>query len=111
MLHVHFLDIDTFRFSHAQRSAISQSAECAELLARQFLPLSAHLHLLAEVSADVLETGDNASTLAPHLIRWWADPSRDIIAVARAHLPSAFAHEAFHAARFRRLGKEAGIRS
>jgi uncharacterized protein YjaZ len=58
----------------------------------------------------VLETGDNAHTIAPHLIRWWADPAR-ILPVARAHLAQAFAHEAYHAARFRKLASEAGTRS
>jgi len=111
MLQVHFLDTDSFQFSHSQRADITQLAEEADELVRASLPLADHLHLLVEGSADVLATGDNAHTIAPHLIRWLADPAVDITAVARKHLRQAFAHEAFHAARFRRLAGEAGSHS
>lgn len=108
MLRVHFLDTDAFEFTDDQRAVITRAAEEADTLARSSLPLAARLHLLVEASPDVLETGDNAYTIAPHLIRWWADPARDVADVAQAHLAKAFAHEAFHAARFRQLAGEAG---
>lgn len=111
MLQIHFLDTDDFQFTSAERSAVASAARTGDALARRRLPLAGTVHLLVEGSPDVLGTGDNAATVAPHLIRWWADPARDIAAVARAHLAAAFAHEAFHAARFRRLGREAGSRS
>jgi hypothetical protein len=111
MLRVHFLDTDVLEFSDSQRTAIRQVAEDADALVRESLPLAEQLHLLVEGSPDVLTTGDNAHTIAPHLVRWLADPGRDITAVARDHLRHAFAHEAFHAARFRRLGEEAGSHS
>lgn len=103
MLRIHFLDTDS--------SAISSAAEEGDAIARRWLPLADRLHLLVEASPDVLETGDNATTIAAHLIRWWADPAGDVAAVARAHLAAAFVHEAFHAVRFRQLGQEAGSRS
>jgi hypothetical protein len=111
MLRVHFLDTNALQFSDSQRTVIRQVAEEADALVRQSLPLAEQLHLLVEGSPDVLPTGDNAHTIAPHLIRWLADPARDITAVARDHLAQAFAHEAFHAARFRRLAEEAGSHS
>jgi hypothetical protein len=110
VLHVHFLDTEALQFTSEQRAAVTRAAQDAEQLARRFLPLAGQLHLLVEGGPDVLETGDNAYTIASHLIRWWADPAR-IVAVARAHLAQAFAHEAYHAARFRQLGAEAGTRS
>jgi hypothetical protein len=111
VLQIHFLDTDAFQFTGDQRTAITHAAEEANLLARESLPLAERLHLLVEGSPDVLETGDNAYTIAPHLIRWWADPARDVAVAARAHLAQAFAHEAFHAARFRQLAGEAGSQS
>lgn len=62
--------------------------------------------MLVEASAAVLPTGDKASTLARHLLRWMADPVVGVSEVARRHLARALAHEAFHAARFRQLPPE-----
>jgi hypothetical protein len=110
VLTVHFLDTEDFQFGSEQRTVITGIAAEAERLVRRFLPLADHLHLLVETGSDVLETGDHAHTIAPHLIRWAADPAR-VMAVARAHLAQAFAHEAYHAARFRELASEAGTQS
>lgn len=75
------------------------------------IPLSGSLTLQIEASSQVLETGDNAYTESTELIRWWVDPRRGVTEIAQAHLVHAFAHEAFHATRFRRLGDEAGSTS
>ena len=106
MLTVHFLDSDQYTFSPEDRRCIDGVAVQAEKRLRVFLPLVEHLHLLVEPSEAVLPTGDNASTLAPHLVRWMADPALGVADVARRHLAQALAHEAFHAARFRRLPPE-----
>lgn len=106
MLTVHFLDSDEFAFSPADRGSIDGIAAAAEKQLRAMLPVVERLHLLVEPSDAVLSTGDNASTLAPHLLRWMADPALGVIDVARRHLAQALAHEAFHAARFRQLPPE-----
>ena len=106
MLTVHFLDSDQYTFSPEDRRSIEDIAIPAEQRLRALLPLVPSLHLLVEPSEVVLRTGDNASTLAPHLIRWMADPSLGVADVARRHLPAALSHEAFHAARFRQLPPE-----
>jgi uncharacterized protein YjaZ len=49
--------------------------------------------------------------MAPHLIRWRVDPARGVAEVTREHLAKAFLHEAFHAARFRRLPLDANASS
>ncbi len=106
MLTVHFLDTDQYTFSPEDRRCIVDIAVEAEQRLRALLPLVERLHLLVEPSEAVLPTGDNASTLAPHLVRWTADPDLGVADVARRHLAQALAHEAFHAARFRRLPPE-----
>jgi Predicted Zn-dependent protease (DUF2268) len=106
MLTVHFLDSDQYAFSPEDRRRIEDIAVLAEQRLRVLLPLVEHLHLLVEPSEVVLPTGDNASTLAPHLIRWMANPALGVADVARRHLAPAPAHEAFHAARFRQLPPE-----
>lgn len=52
-------------------------------------------------------THDSATTITPYLIRWMVDPHRDVARIAQNHLAKAFAHAAFHAARYCRLGDEA----
>lgn len=106
MLTVHFLDSDQYTFSPEDRCSIDDIAVRAEPRLRALLPLVEQLHLLIEPSRAVLPTGDNASTLAPHLLRWMADPVLGVTEVARRHLAPALAHEAFHAARFRQLPPE-----
>jgi hypothetical protein len=112
MLHVHFIDVDDFQFSAEDRAVVTEAARDGEATARGWLPLVEHLHLLVEPSDAVLEdSGDNAYTMAPHLIRWRVDPARGVAEVTREHLAKAFLHEAFHAARFRRLPLDANASS
>jgi hypothetical protein len=106
MLTVHFLGSDQYTFSPEDRRCIDDIAVQAEQRLRALLPLVEHLHLLVEPSEAVLPTGDNASTLAPNLVKWMADPALGVTDVARRHLAQALAHEAFHAASFRRLPPE-----
>jgi Predicted Zn-dependent protease (DUF2268) len=108
VLHVHFLDLDAFQFSGEDQALITETARGADGKARGSLPLVEHLNLLVEPSDAVLDSsGDNAYTMSPHLIRWRVDPARGVAEVTRGHLAKAFLHEAFHAARFRRLPQEA----
>lgn len=83
-----------------QRDVPSPIAAAAERQLHTLLPLIQRLHLLVELYDFVLPTGDNVSTVAPHFLRWMADPALDVTDVGRRHLAQALAHEAFHAARF-----------
>lgn len=108
---MHFLDVESFRFDPEARATITSVAEAAERQARVHLPLVSPVHLIVDPSEGVLDaTHDNATTIAPYLIRWMVDPQGDVARIAEHHLAKAFAHEAFHAARFRRLGEEAAGR-
>jgi uncharacterized protein YjaZ len=111
VLCVRFTDAALATFSPEERSAITTIATEAERAARAHLPMVDCLHLSVEPSEATLTTGDNATTIAPDALRWTVNPQLDIARVAQEHLAQAFAHEAFHAARFRRLGEEAGARS
>lgn len=108
LLRLHYIETDSHSFSAAERRTIESEARDADSLARRHLPLSRVLNLLVEPSSAVIaETGDNAETMEPHLIRWRVDPRRGIETVAEHHLKKAFLHEAYHAARFRGLRHEA----
>lgn len=112
MLAVHFLDTESLRFDPEVRATVTEVARAAERQVRTHLPIVDPLHLLIDPSEGVIEaTRDNATTITPYLIRWMVDPHTDVAQVAQEHLAKAFAHEAYHAARFRRLGEEATGRS
>jgi len=106
-----FLDTDQYQFSSTTRDAMTAVAEAADVAVREYIEPVTNMTVLVESSAHVLETGDNAATLAPDLIRWWFDPTVDVVQLATHHLAQAYAHEAFHATRFRRLLSEASARS
>jgi hypothetical protein len=95
-LTLHLLGSDRYVFSTEDRRTIDDIAVATEQQLRALLPL-------VEASEDVLPTGDNALTVAPHLVRWKADPALCIAGVAHRHLAQALAHKAFHAARSRQL--------
>jgi len=112
VLDVEVVDADWYAFTDEDRLLITGQARAADTAARRLLPLPERVRLVVEASRATLDaTGDNAQTVAPDLIRWQVNPDRDVAAVTRAHLRKAFAHEAFHAARFRRLPAEAGATS
>jgi len=112
VLDVEVVDADWYAFSDGDRLLITGEARAAEAAARRLLPLPGRVRLVVEASRVTLPaTGDNAQTVAADLIRWQGNPARDVTTVTRAHLRKAFAHEAFHAARFRRLPEEAGATS
>ncbi len=99
------------RLVDADRTVIAGLAADAEADVRALLPMADPLHLLVCASTAVLAaTGDNASTQEPDRITWLVDPRRGAADVAAAHLRKALFHEAYHAARFRRLRQEAGTR-
>jgi len=94
----------------ATRSEIASLASAAHEDVRTFLPVEEHVHLvIGPTSTPIASTGDTAYTEAPDLIHWCYDERRDPVDTARAHLREAYFHEAFHAARFRRLRHEAGL--
>lgn len=112
MIEVHFVDSDDHVFTAAEQSAIVETAERADRITRAHLPVADRLILQVESSPSVLEpAGDNAYAVSPTVIRWMVDPARDIKEVARSHLVKAFAHEAYHAARFRFFPTESGTQS
>lgn len=111
MLLVHFSDTDDYEFTAEERDLIEDQGRQADATARIHLPLVDQLHLLVEPSSAVLDiTGDNANTMDAHRIRWRVDPIRDVAQVCRTRLIKSFLHEAYHAARFRRLPQEASGR-
>ena len=89
---------DSTTLDGKQRNVPSPIAAAAERQLHTLLPLIQRLHLLVELYDFVLPTGDNVSTVAPHFLRWMADPALDVTDVGRRHLAQALAHEAFHAA-------------
>lgn len=110
VLRVRFIDNKTHQFTLAEQASVVGVARDAEDIVGATIPLGDPLHLWVEGSKQVLETGDNAFTESTQLIRWWVDPHRGVTQIAQAHLVHAFAHEAFHATRFRQLAGEASSR-
>lgn len=110
VLRVRFIDNETHQFTLAEQASIVGVARDAEDIVGAVIQLGDPLHLWVEGSKQVLQTGDNAFTESTDLLRWWVDPQRGVTQVAQAHLVQAFAHEAFHATRFRRLAGEASSR-
>ncbi len=104
---MHFIDTAQYQFTRATRDALTAVGEAADAAVRDYIEPVADMTVMVESSVDVLETGDNAATLEPGLIRWWFDPNLDVVQLANDHFARAFAHEAFHATRFRTLRSEA----
>lgn len=105
------INTDAYTFSRPTCDALTAVVEAADDAVRKHIKPVTDIQVLIEGSTNVLETGDNAATLAPDLIRWWFDPALDVVRLASRHFAHAYAHEAFHATRFRRLPTEASARS
>jgi len=92
------------------KTRIEAVAVRADEAARVHLPLAPEIQLQVGPSDHTIpSTGDTAYTVNPELIFWGYDASRGAADVAEDHLAKAYFHEAFHAARFRKLGHEAGL--
>lgn len=101
-------DDDAHMITNAERDQIESIIHAVAAQIRSQIPLPDSFPVIVSASTDVLPTGDNAFTDPRGVIRWWADPRRDIAAIAQAHLGAAVGHEAYHLTRFTRLGGEAG---
>lgn len=106
MISMRILDDDTHFFTATERRQIEAILTSTEADVRSRIPLPSTVPVTVSASDDVLPTGDNAFTDPAGVIHWWADPHRGPLAAANAHLAAAFAHEAFHLARFTQLPQE-----
>jgi hypothetical protein len=94
----------------ADKATIASIAAASDISVRSHLPLARGVRLqVGPTEHAIASTGDTAYTAGPESIFWAYAAHLDPVAVAKSHLRKAYFHEAYHAARFRRLHREAGL--